>query len=503
MEEVELKFEVPSKAKAPLLAALRKGQVTEQRLQATYFDTADERLAHNRMALRLRREGRQWVQTLKGATADSIRRLEHNVVITGAVKADPPALNAALHAGTAVGEALREAMAEDRLDEALEERPLQSRYGTDVRRTSREIRVKGARVEVALDVGWIIAKGQRMHLCEVEFELKAGAVDGLVALAQRWVEQYGLWLNTVSKAERGTRLARGELHGAPVKSKELFFRHKATAARVIRDVAANCLDQITANASEVAAGSDAADHVHQLRVGIRRMRTALREMHAFDPGMDRHWEVALQKAFSELGEYRDRETVLGQMEPQLKAAGAPATNASNLPAQHHGPAPRQTVLTPTFQITLLQLLRFVLSAAEDDEEGRQEDARTLFALRLKKLHGQVASDGRRFTTLDVGSQHRVRKRLKRLRYLAEFAAPLFGAKKVKRYLDELRPAQDMLGLHNDEIVALATYRQEAATNPHAAFATGWLVGRQADSAARCQRVLARVSQAHRFWKKTG
>jgi len=121
--------------------------------------------------------------------------------------------------------------------------------------------------------------------------------------------------------------------------------------------------------------------------------------------------------------------------------------------------------------------------------------------RLRKLHREVVRDGRRFEALDEALQHRVRKRLKRLRYLAECVAPLFGEHAVERYLKHLRPAQDALGAHNDAHVALALYRQATERDPKAWFAVGWLQSQQGASAAVCRRALKEVAGAPKFWKK--
>ena len=119
--------------------------------------------------------------------------------------------------------------------------------------------------------------------------------------------------------------------------------------------------------------------------------------------------------------------------------------------------------------------------------------------RSRRLHRRVVDEGRRFETLDDASQHAVRKRLKRLRYVAEAVTRLFGERAVERYLKRLRPAQDALGAHNDAHVALALYRQQAERDPKAWFAVGWLQARQGASAAACRRALKQAGDAPRFW----
>ena len=73
--EIELKFHVPPENFHSIEKKLRSGEVQVQRLQAIYFDTADERLFKHGATLRLRREGKKWVQTAKASTPDTLQHL--------------------------------------------------------------------------------------------------------------------------------------------------------------------------------------------------------------------------------------------------------------------------------------------------------------------------------------------------------------------------------------------------------------------------------------------
>ena len=209
--EIEFKFHIPPDRLKAVDAALRRGAVVRTRLQARYFDTADERLAAQGIVLRLRKEGRRWVQTVKATGDNALHRLEHNVDL-GTAGASPD-IDPRRHEGTPVGERLARALAgEDGQLLALVER-----QSTDIVRFTRDVRSTGPGgvvAELALDVGKVVAHAgtpeQRASpVCELELELKRGSVPGLVALAQRWSQQHGLWFSTISKAERGARLLAG------------------------------------------------------------------------------------------------------------------------------------------------------------------------------------------------------------------------------------------------------------------------------------------------------
>jgi len=504
--ETEFKFCIPPERLKAVEAAVRRGAVVRTRLQARYFDTADHALAAQGIVLRLRKEGRRWVQTVKAAGGGPLQRLEHNVDLGVARGGNEPVPDPLRHAGTPVGDRLAQALADAGA-------PLLPTYGTDIWRLTRQVRAEGSTVELALDLGRIVAQPadgsapREAAVRELELELVRGGVQGLAALARRWAQAHGLWFSTVSKAERGTRLLAGQEAVPAVKASPPRFdaadAADAPSGRAIqRAVVAACLAQILPNASEIAAGSEDAEQIHQLRIGIRRLRTALRELGPLG-GPDfaaPAWEPPLVDAFRALGARRDRDEVLVGAQAQLQAAGGPLPALP--PDDDSAPSPGAVARASAFQGVLVALIGFAAGDAAADGEGLDADAaRTHVRGRLQRLHARTVRDGKRFAALSPDDQHRVRKRLKRLRYLAEFVAPLFDARAAARYLDRLRPAQDALGTYNDEVVALAAYRELAAQDPLAWFAVGWFSGRQPALAQACVKPLHRIGKGPRFWKK--
>ena len=494
MTEFEVKLEVAPPRLAAVLAALREGQVSSKRLQARYFDTREEALARSGIVLRVRREGRSWVQTAKCAGSGPLARLEHNVRLGVVPGGAVPEVSLARHADTAVGEEIARALQLSSLDRPV---ALALTFETDVRRLTRRIEHAGSVIEVALDRGTMRAGEAQSELCELEFELLEGEPVAAVQLARRWLAAHGLWLNTVGKSQKGRRLAAGQQFGPPVDAAPPSLRRHATGAEVAMGVVRTCLDQVLGNASEVGAGSAGAEHIHQLRVGIRRLRTALRELSSLLPGVEPACEPALVDVFRVLGRHRDRTHLERGIQPQLEAQGGPRIDTGR--AQDL-PDATAAVRSPAFQDALLGLLELAY-AADAVEGGGVDSAHALKLLRsrLDKLHRQVGKDGRRFQQLEVASQHRVRKRLKRLRYLAEFTAPLFAAGRSRDFIGALKPVQDALGLYNDELMAFEAYRRLAEREPAAWFGVGWLAARQAANAADCQRELGRFAKVKPFW----
>jgi len=485
MFEVELKFQIPAGDSSALRAALARGRTQGQRLQALYYDTADRALARAGMALRLRKEGRRWVQTLKAGSGEHFRRLESNVAAGSAPGAQAPALDVRRHAGTEAGDALLALLHE------AGDPPLVLRYRSDIRRTRRDLRVPGATIEVALDEGEIVAGERRLPVRELEFELKRGSIASLFAVAGRWAARHALWLDVRSKAERGDRLADGRERGAAVKAVAPALTPRLPPADALRAMLRAASSQVLANAAEVADGAYEAEHVHQLRVGLRRLRSALRLFGDLSPAVDAGWQERLAEPFRRLGVARDIDALNASLLPRLREAGAPTLTLSAPAADDAGALVRGAA----FNALMLELLAFSAAPPHgNDEAQRLPD---IAAQRLQHLHRQTVRDAKRFAQLEVALQHRVRKRLKRLRYGLEFVSSLLPAKALQRYLEPLREAQDALGEYNDLVVARSLFEPRVGDDPQAWFALGWIAAQRPVAARRCARALKALKDAPR------
>lgn len=487
MHEIELKFQVPAAQRQAVRRALATSKAQILRLQAQYFDTPDRRLAAAHVSLRLRQEGEAWVQTLKCPGENRWSRLEHEV--PRSADGAEPQLDLALHKGTAAGDRLLAALGNqaDRLEVV---------YATDVQRTRRVILGPELQAEVALDVGEIRAGNARRELHEIEFELQSGSVAALVALAARWVERHGLWLDVISKAERGQQLARGAASVAPVHAEPVALKDRQSPDAALRQMVAACLAHLLPNAAEIAGGAAQPEHLHQARVALRRLRTALRIFGDWSPAADAAWTPALATLFGQLGAARDRDALEADLLPALRAAGAPLAELPAEAGTDSGVA--ETLRSPATTQLWLALIAFANGAPAEGEKPAG-DVRALAARRLKRLQRQLAKDAKAYAGLEDEQRHRARRRLKRLRYAIEFTASLFRAKKVRRYLEELKPAQDALGEYNDLVVAEQAFGQLVREQPQAWFALGWLAAQRAQLLDASQRRLAKWAKRPGFW----
>jgi len=487
--EREIKLEVPPYAWDGLVAEMSGPESRRLALRAIYHDTTDQALAAAGISLRVRSEDGRWVQTLKAARGSIFERLEDSVTL-GPVTEDgaaPPA-DPQLHA--AAQDLLRQALS---LTGNAPLPMLPPAFEVRVLRRLQQVVHGGSVIEIALDEGELLALGRTRPLRELELELVHGCERDLLALARRWRGRWGLWISTASKAARGARLATGALHGTALGARPPSLPPKAAPAGFTAAVLDACLDQVLSNAGEIAAGSQADEHVHQLRVGVRRLRTALRHL-SFPANVRAEVEPALVDVFRDLGTHRDRNHVLRSIAPLVEAAGG---RPLRIPAGFHAAGdPGELVRGAPFQDAL-----FVLLLAGDARRGRKDTKiKRLLRARLGKLHRQVTRDGAQFTRLRLDQQHRVRKRLKRLRYLAEFAAPLYSAGKVEDFVAALKPAQDVIGEYNDQVMAQALYEELAGSDPGALFGVQWLAQRRADEAKACRRALRKLKGAEAFWE---
>jgi triphosphatase len=494
MFETELKFQVPAAARERLHRVLATATARSIPLRALYFDTPDRRLARAGLALRLRKEGEQWVQTLKGQGASTLNRVEHELRLD-AVRGEPR-LETSRHAGTPLAQPLADALgdAAGSLDVVFE---------TDVLRTLRWVRHEGALVEVAFDSGEIIAGANRLPLCEIEFELKRGPVQGLLGLATRWLQRHHLWLDVRSKAEQGDRLAAGAAAGQAVQAAAPKLTRDMSGDASLRCIVGACLAQVLANAADVAGGVGGPEHLHQLRVGLRRLRCALRVFGSASNAVEPHWETALAALFQELGAARDRDALAESVLPDLQRAGAPL---AELMAGPDNSDPGAALRAAPVNSLLLELIGFAHGAAETG--GPQADPQpphflSLVQGQLRRMRRQLSLDAASFVGGDDDQRHRARKRLKRLRYSLEFVAELYPSRSLKPCLARVRAAQELLGRYNDLVLAERAFRALLEQDPRAWFAVGWLTAQRAQRVPQAAKALARVAKAAKGMRRRG
>ncbi|CAM4211257.1 Adenylate cyclase [Kerstersia similis] len=544
MSEQELKLHVPASARAGVEQELARGATENIALHALYFDTPTRELAQARVAIRLRREGDHWVQTLKTPGAHALARLELNHDRPG------PVLDLSVYADTPVAPVLENLAGE-----------LGVRYETDVMRQLRRVRTRQGVVEIAYDRGWLRAGGLELPISEVEFELVSGHLQAVFQLGRRWQQKHGLVLDLRSKSERGDALATTALRleaagpaGAPetnqLRATEIsrfwaprpiqpvVLTSRQSPAQALRVITQECLEQIARNAAVLTeidtAGVYAAGHpghVHQLRVGMRRLRSAWRLFDGWASLPPLPLQQAARTIFGQFGANRDDDVLRDEILPALMAAGMPAIT---LPESHAEQSAADSAGSRAVQGWLLDLLAWTLDltpatssakpaaadpatahAATDshtplngqdvaiiplDAKTETENLQRLLMQRLRKWHRSVVRDGRHFSTLDIDTRHALRKRAKRLRYGLAFAESLLPQGRLRAYRRKLAAVQDQLGVINDIYVADARFMQLSAEYPQAWFARGWFAARLGQLEQSAQATLRDLGRGPGFWR---
>ena len=284
-------------------------------------------------------------------------------------------------------------------------------------------------------------------------------------------------------------------------------------AQALQAVLLSCQAQIQVNASQIAAADFGPEHVHQLRVGLRRLRSGLRlfdDLETFAPYLDPSSELtglseSAATFFRLLGVARDGDVLAGLWAPAvqdaLQAAGlqqAP-TPAAGPPAQASA---AEIVRAAPQQALLVDLTRMIerLEQAAQHQKGKSAPLRPLLQRRLRRWHRKIRSAAASFAELDVDGRHQLRKRLKRFRYGMEFYSELFAAQHLKAGLKPVRQAQQVLGELNDLALALTASRAALAENQQAWFALGWLSAKQQQLLDSALPVMQRLAKASLPWK---
>jgi triphosphatase len=432
--EIELKLELSAQAAEifaqwPPLLTLDGETAT---LHATYFDTPDHQLAHQGVSLRIRRSGRRRIQTVKAngrGGAGLFARDEWERPVRG----DTPVLDDGNPVAALLGDAVADVV------------PV---FAVIVERRTWLVPQDGALIELVLDRGVVRAGDREEPICEIELELKNGAPAALFALARRIDADVPVRTGVLSKSERGYRL-----------TKALPKAHKAEPVRLDPDmttgdafgrIVALCLRHYRLNEGLLLEGYVPAA-LHQARVAIRRLRTALS---LFGPLL-RAEEVAgfqgeLRWLAHVLGEARDLDVLSVDDAAGYAVLEAARTQAHARVLQWLGAA--------RVRMLMLDLTQWLADGAGLGDEAAQPIA-PFAADRLRKRRKRVAKGGKHMKRLSDEARHAVRKDAKKLRYASEYFGDLFPAKtarRYKRFIGKLEAMQDRLGKLNDLVTAPAT-----------------------------------------------
>jgi CHAD domain-containing protein len=283
-----------------------------------------------------------------------------------------------------------------------------------------------------------------------------------------------------------------------------------------RAVVLACLEQLHANEDGMLEGRDV-EYLHQMRVALRRLRSALGVFRAvFPPETLQPAREELKWLTGQLGPARDWDVFLTETLPRVKAPAAAAgfqalRGAAEQVREGALARAQDAVQSARYQEMLLDLGAWLaaepwLGSAEEEALARARGPVSEFAREaLEQLARRVRKRGRGFEYLSPEERHRVRIAAQRLRNAGEFFSALYPPKPVRRYLKALAGLQDLLGALNDAATTGGLLREAlaAGTDPAAAaagFVGGWVAADAEHRAAHAKEAWKDFLGCEPFWK---
>ncbi len=480
-------------------------------LASCYFDTEDQQLHARKLALRVRHDSKgSRRQTLKAADDDqtaTLTRREWEM----AVDQDSPVLDALPKDARAL------------LPKSAKRKGgLRKAFETRIKRRTRKIAVNGAdapagMVEVALDVGEIVTEAGSVPIAEIELELLEGAAPSLYELALALQTLGPVRLETRSKSVR----AYDKLADVPPSWHHATMPSLAPSNSVddaMAAIFARCYEQWLANQAAAIDGTDP-EGVHQMRIGLRRLRSALSIFSDVIPEQQLIWlKEGAKETADVLGPPRDWDVFQSDLlapihaaRPEDKTLRLLANRARQRCQAGYRQAGKQFAETPynAFALRVGQWIEGRQWRGQDATRDNLEQTIDSFARKtLGKRHSKALKAGESFATLTTEQRHELRIILKKLRYSLEFFTSLFSKKSQKPFLASTKALQNDLGHLNDIAVAeklLATLQASARKpNQDLANAAGLVIGWHAHGYAMIEPQLQRhwehFARQPAFWK---
>ncbi|MBV9529712.1 MAG: CYTH and CHAD domain-containing protein [Bradyrhizobium sp.] len=515
-KEVELKLRVASEDIVALrnhthFAATLRNPVHEAQL-STYFDTDARDLRGRRVTLRVRRIGDKCIQTIKTANDGPgfLERSEWEQAIEG----DRPDLT--LVKDTAVGPLITDVC--DALKPVFE---------TRIERTSYHLNGNASDIVMAVGEGQIVAGDSSVPVAEIELELKQGTPADLFKIARQINEIVPAHLEAKSKADRGYELLENESVGAE-KGSNAELSAGMTTARAFTLIGRSCLRHLVANVP--ATISRDAEALHQMRIALRRLRTAISLFSEVvsDDRVD-VVKAELRWLARECGPARDLDTLLVEVLRPLRRqyANQPGLvsvcrmfERKRLKSYRQA---QQAIQSDRFRALLLDTAEWIeagpWSTSEDAmaRTRREEPIEVYASDQLSRRYKKIRRRGKWINELSSEQLHGLRIQVKKARYAIEFFFNVYQGKKSAKRFKSIRSCLTQLQNCLGEINDIATRKQLFAgmtstparglsteQNVQRAFAAGLVIGDQQakvlELVQRATKAHSRLDAARTFWK---
>jgi len=479
---------------------------TQERLTSTYYDTPDSALKQRGLTLRVRDQGGHFLQTVKKgdlAAGDLLARGEwEDRVAEG--RPDPDAAQS--------GPRLPEGAAAD----------LRPVFVTEVARTIFAIEpLPGTAIEAAIDEGEIRAAGKHRAepISEMELELKDGDAAALYDVAAQLLEVAPLRIETRSKSERGYRLMEcGDAAPPAVHAEPLGLDPEMTVEAALQKIGRGCLAQLLRNEPAVLFAQP--EGVHQMRVAVRRLRSAISSLKKFLPQEDVQWVTEeLRWLGGALGPARNLDVFAAELVPPARTGLPDEPGWDDLAAalDRRRVAAydqiNQAILSQRYTASMLRLLRWFEGSgwrrrsASDELDAMTSPIGAIAPGVLDRRRRKVRQRGKGFGSLAPRERHKLRIAVKKLRYTIELFGSLFDNDGVERFVGRLKRLQSDLGYANDVRVAHEFVTELLAQiDPRSPAAHAWVAVLEAHDQMlagrerKHRRHRRRLNDATPFWR---
>jgi CHAD domain-containing protein len=284
----------------------------------------------------------------------------------------------------------------------------------------------------------------------------------------------------------------------------------ATALDLVRRAMARSTIRLVAEDPIIRAGEDP-EGVHDARVAARRLRSDLR---TFRPLLDASWGEALRTELGWigglLGPVRDAEVLRDRLRARIDgmsdAGMTPGKVLLDDLEADRLDARRRLLVGIGSQRYLALVERLISGSLSPRTEGTGVEGPAGAAGPLMARPWRALTRGVRRLDPDPtdAALHSVRIGAKRVRYAAEGFAPVFG-RPARRFGSAARKLQDVLGEHQDAVVAAAWLVERGidGDDPSVAFAAGRLTEHELAERARTRdtwrAAWERLERKKRFW----
>lgn len=487
--EIELKLQLSPKiakkiATHPLLKALPSETV---RLLNTYYDTPSLELHNQRIAVRFRKKQDQWLLTVKSAEPASgglAMRSEWEAV------GKPGEFNF---------EHVDNTVLQDFLTKSSEQ--FEAIFTTDFHRKIWRIPYGESVIEMAIDTGSVKSKSESLPICEIELELLSGKIADIFSLTRTLQKEHSLYPAIASKAERGYKLFLNQPTTA-FRSKPPLITAEMSPIGAFRVIALSCLEHFQRNEYGLQT-EGAPEFVHQARVAIRRLRSAIK---LFSPALPKEFVHTYGKAWqslaSALGDARNWDVFLTQTLPPIETFFPKNCDVLRLrnESKRQIKSTRRAIKRILSMKEYPRLLVEFTAAVYALSDTLPSDLLAFACSQIDQQAKAARKLASRHRALNPNERHAMRISFKKLRYSLEFFSPLLPQSQLAPYLTTLLQLQDKLGLINDHVTAESLIAPILAKRPTGPI-QGWITGRHEMLISELPPYIDSWLQQTSFWKK--